>query len=153
MSEPRPASEQKNVLPPASVWLLRGIHWAKEKALRSCLCGGCLMVGGVVLFPVNPEVGMAVAFCGAGLAVLSFAVLPMLLVLWFPVVFLYHTRYSLRAMLISFLGFGFAVSLMVMADPVAKLVGGLLLLGALGTLISQVLGEYDPVGGTPSKDI
>ena len=39
-----------------------------------------------------------------------------------------------------------------MEDPVAKLLGVLLVIGVAGTLIAQVLGEFDPLTATPAKD-
>jgi len=99
-----------------------------------------------------PDVGGIVIAIGGGLGVFSFVLLPILLLLWLPLVFIYHTRYSLGAMLLAVLGLGFGVSLVVMEDPVAKLLGVLLVLGVAGTLIAQVLGEFDPLTTTPSTD-
>lgn len=150
MADHSTQGKPKQATPPASVWLLRGIHWAKEKALQGCLFGGGCMAAGLLLYPFSEYEGMVVMAVGAGAAVLSFCLLPLLLVLWFPLVFVCHTRYSLRAMLLTFLSVGFAVSLLVMDNPVARLVGGLLVLGAFGTLIAQTLGEFDPVGRAPA---
>lgn len=142
--------EPERVRQPASVWLLRGIHWIKEKALFGCLFGAGCMVAGLLLYLFSPHEGMVVMAVGMCVAVLSFCLFPLMLALWFPLVFVYHTRYSLRAMLLSFLGIGFAVSLVVLDNPVSKLVGGLLVLAAIGTLIAQTLGEFDPVGRAPA---